>query len=197
VAEMYKRISEEKKLLSDEKSTTKRKLDSLVQYIEQRKIKHQILLSTMRGPSSPATADDGDGDCDDEDEDLSSFRISEHRIRVAQEKLELQETGDRLDERVQKLETEIRAMENTLHVLNANNNCYKSGMSSVNPASQFTSDPVIRQKLVNLCIFVVGEEYKEKVALEETYEKLNSMWLQKKKTLENLENEIQVSTKYL
>ncbi|XP_026819655.1 coiled-coil domain-containing protein 39-like [Rhopalosiphum maidis] len=170
LAEMYKRISEEKKLLSDEKSTMKRKLDSLVQYIEQRKTKHQILLSTMRGPSSPATADDGDGDCDDEDEDLSSFRISEHRIRVAQEKLELQETGDRLDERVQKLETEIRAMENTLHVLNANNNCYKSGMSSVNPAS---------------------EEYKEKVALEETYEKLNSMWLQKKKTLENLENEIQ------
>lgn len=43
-------------------------------------------------------------------------------------------------------------------------------------------------------MFVVGEEYKEKIALEETYEKLNSMWLQKKKTLENLENEIRVST---
>ncbi|XP_025198104.1 LOW QUALITY PROTEIN: coiled-coil domain-containing protein 39-like [Melanaphis sacchari] len=168
VSEIYKRINEEKKLLSDEKSTIKRKLDSLVQYIEQRKTKHQILLSTMGGAST--TVDDGDGDCDDTDSDLSSFRISEHRIRVAQEKLELQETGDRLDERVQKLETEIRAMENTLRVLNANNNCYKSGMSSVNPAS---------------------EEYKEKIALEETYEKLNSMWLQKKKTLENLENEIQ------
>jgi len=141
---MYKRINEEKKILSDEKSTMKRKLDSLVQYIEQRKAKHQILVSTMGGPSSPATANDDGDDCDGADEDVSSFRISEHRIRVAQEKLELQETGDRLDERVQKLETEIRAMENTLHVLNANNSCYKSGMSSVNPASRFISDPFTR-----------------------------------------------------
>jgi len=144
VAEIYKRINDEKKLLSDEKSTIKRKLDSIVQYIEQRKTKHQMLLSTMGGPSSRATVDgSGDDDCNGADEDLSSFRMSEHRIRVAQEKLELQETGDRLDERVQKLETEIRAMENTLHVLNANNSCYKSGMSSVNPASRFASDLVI------------------------------------------------------
>lgn len=144
MAEIYKRISDEKKLLSDEKSTIKRKLDSIVQYIEQRKSKHQILLSTMGGPSPRPTVDgSGDDDCDGDDEDLSSFRMSEHRIRVAQEKLELQETGDQLDERVQKLETEIRAMENTLHVLNANNSCYKSGMSSVNPASQFASDSVI------------------------------------------------------
>jgi len=143
VAEIYKRISDEKKLLLEEKSTIKRKLDSMVQYIEQRKTKHQILLSTMGGPSSRVTVDgSGDDDCDGADEDLSSFRMSEHRIRVAQEKLELQEIGDRLDERVQKLECEIRAMENTLHVLNANNSCYKSGMSSVNPASWFTLDPI-------------------------------------------------------
>jgi len=143
VAEIYKRISDEKKMLSDEKSTIKRKLDSIVQYIEQRKTKHQILLSTMGGPSSRPTIDGSGGDdCDGDDEDLTSFRMSEHRIRVAQEKLELQETGDRLDERVQKLEMEIRAMENTLHVLNANNSCYKSGMSSVNPASRFISDSI-------------------------------------------------------
>jgi len=43
-------------------------------------------------------------------------------------------------------------------------------------------------------VFILGEEYKEKIVLEETYEKINSMWLQKKKTLENLENEIRVST---
>jgi len=145
LAEIYKQISDDKKSLSDEKSTVKRKLDSLVQYIEQRKTKHQILLSTIGGPSSRETANSGgDEDCDDADEDLALFKMSEHRIRVAREKLELQETGDQLDERVQKLETEIRAMENTLHVLNANNSCYKSGMSSVNPASQFTLDLVTR-----------------------------------------------------
>jgi len=43
-------------------------------------------------------------------------------------------------------------------------------------------------------VFIVGEEYKEKVVLEETYEKLNSTWLEKKKTLEKLNNEIRVSS---
>lgn len=76
----------------------------------------------------------GDGD----DDDQSSFTIGEHKIRLAQEKLELQETGDRLDERVQKLVTEIRAMENTLHALNASNTIYKSSLSSVNPESWST-----------------------------------------------------------
>lgn len=76
------------------------------------------------------TLADGGGGGGDE------FSIGEHRIRLAQEKLELQETGDGLDGRVQKLETEIRAMENTLRVLNAANSCYKASLSSVNPASR-------------------------------------------------------------
>lgn len=134
LAKVNEQINMEKKQLLEEKSLMKRKLDTLVQYIEQRRNKYQILMATM------GTREDGDdASADDDGGDESAFAISKYRIRLTQEKLELQDTGDKLDERVQKLETEIRAMESTLHVLNASNSCYKSSLSSVNPASQFTS----------------------------------------------------------
>lgn len=40
---------------------------------------------------------------------------------------------------------------------------------------------------------VAGDEYKGMIILEETYEKLNSMLMQKKKTLENMETAIRVN----
>lgn len=133
VAAIRERINAEKKIFTDEKSQVKRKLDAVIQNIEQRKNKYQILLATM---GTTADGDDDRSDCNaNEEHDHAAFKISEYKIRMSQEKLELQETGDKLDERVQKLETEIRAMENTLHVLNASNSCYKSSLSSVNPAS--------------------------------------------------------------
>lgn len=125
-------------MLLDEKSSVKRKLDNLIQGIEQRKNKYSIISATL-GSAERSSNRSGDDDGDDDgDEDRTSFKISEHRIRLTREKLELQEMGDKLDERVQKMETEIRAMENTLHVLNASNSCYKSSLSSVNPASRLT-----------------------------------------------------------
>lgn len=133
VMSIYERINFEKKTLSDEKSSVKRKLDALVQYIEQRKNRYEILSVTLGG-----TGDGDDSDDRERDYDRSSFTISQHRIKLTREKLELQDTGDRLDERVQKLETEIRAMENTLHVLNASNDCYKSNLCYVNPQSKFS-----------------------------------------------------------
>lgn len=49
---------------------------------------------------------------------------------------------------------------------------------------------------MSLCLgCFAGEEYKDKVALEEEYEKLSSMLLQKKKTLKNVQNEIHVSVR--
>lgn len=132
LAKVNEQINAEKKKLLEEKSSMKRKLDTLVQYIEQRRNKYQILMATM---GSEVESDVTNGNKDD---DESSFVISKHRIKMTQEKLELQETGDKLDERVQKLEIEIRAMESTLHVLNTSNNCYKSSLSSVNPASGST-----------------------------------------------------------
>jgi len=132
VANNYERINAEKKLLLEEKSSLKRKLNAVCQYIEQRRNKYQILSATLGGNKKQC---DGGGGDDDDDDNKLTVTISEHRIRMAQERLELQDTGDRLDERVQKLEAEVRVMENTLHVMNASNSCYKSGLSSVDPAS--------------------------------------------------------------
>ncbi|XP_025423908.1 coiled-coil domain-containing protein 39-like isoform X2 [Sipha flava] len=162
LASFYEQMKAEKKILLEEMSSAKRNLDALVQHIEQRRNKYQILLTSV------GMTDDDKDDCE-YDDDQSFFTISEHRIRVLQEKLELQDIGDTLDESVQNLESEIRAMENTLHVMSASNSCYKANLSSVNPAS---------------------DEYKEKIVLEETIEELNGLWLQKKKTVENTKNKI-------
>lgn len=42
-------------------------------------------------------------------------------------------------------------------------------------------------------ICVAGEVYKDKIRLEEMYNNLNSEWLQKKKLLKDMQNEIRVS----
>lgn len=189
VAAIYDRMNAEKKLLMEEKSAVRRKLDATMQKIEQRQSKYQILLATLTYNGEGF----GNGDGYDDDQ---SFALSEHRIRVAREKLELQDMGDQLDERVQKLENEIRAMENTLHVLNATNICYKSNLSSINPESQYKKSltrRLINYEVLMLCLCVAGDEFKDKIFLDEEYEKYNSMWFQKKKLVKKIDDEIQVS----
>lgn len=155
VANNYERISAEKKLLLEQRSSIRRKLNGLNQYIEQRRNRYQLLSATLSGGGNAGDGNadaggKGDGD-DGDDRNTLSVTISEHRIRMARERLELQDTGDRLDERVQKLETEVRAMENTLRLMNASNSCYKSGLSSVDPASQSDESNRVRVSF-NVCL---------------------------------------------
>ncbi|XP_050529073.1 coiled-coil domain-containing protein 39-like isoform X2 [Daktulosphaira vitifoliae] len=116
VTAILERLNGEKKILMDDKSLNKRQLDFVIQKINQKQNKYDILLASI-GTNS------------------HSFTISEYHIRISQEKLELQEIGDDLDNRVQKLENEVRAMENTLHVLNTTNRCYKTSLSYMDPES--------------------------------------------------------------
>lgn len=132
MAAFNEQMNTEKKILLEEMSSAKRRLDALVQHIEQRRNKYQILLATVK------MTDNEKDECQ-YDDDQSFFTINEHRIRVLQEKLELQEVGDKLDNSVQNLESEMRAMTNTLHVMSTTNSCYKANLSSVNPASQLTN----------------------------------------------------------
>ena len=46
-------------------------------------------------------------------------------IKAAQEKESLQREGDDLDAKIKKAEKEIRALENTLRLLNARNETYR------------------------------------------------------------------------
>ncbi|XP_049631867.1 coiled-coil domain-containing protein 39 [Suncus etruscus] len=56
-------------------------------------------------------------------------------IKAAQEKEELQREGDSLDAKISKAEKEIKALENTLQVMNSCNYKYKKSFQKVTPAS--------------------------------------------------------------
>lgn len=56
---------------------------------------------------------------------------------MAQERHELQEIGDDLDMKISKAENEIPAMENTLRVISAGNECYKKNLDSIDNNSKF------------------------------------------------------------
>ncbi|XP_065679136.1 coiled-coil domain-containing protein 39 isoform X2 [Hydra vulgaris] len=69
-------------------------------------------------------------------------------IKAAQEKEELQKTGDELDAKVRKAEKEIRALENTLQLINNRNESFRQCFSTIKETSM---------------------EYEEKLALEEQH----------------------------
>ena len=57
-------------------------------------------------------------------------------IKAAQEKEELQREGDELDAKIKKAEKELRALENTLEVVNSNNETHKMSYSKAGDQSE-------------------------------------------------------------
>jgi predicted nucleic acid-binding Zn-ribbon protein len=57
-------------------------------------------------------------------------------IKAAQEKEELQREGDTLNEKIKKAEKELRALENTLKVVNSKNDTIKKSYSKVGDESK-------------------------------------------------------------
>lgn len=58
--------------------------------------------------------------------------------QAAQDKEELQREGDELDARIRKAEREIRALENTLKLMNSRNETYRKSFNKVTDTSEFS-----------------------------------------------------------
>ncbi len=79
-------------------------------------------------------------------------------IKAAQEKEELQREGDELDAKIKKAERELRALENTLEVVNSNNETYKQSYSKAGDQSE----NVIQKEELEQQLRSLSDTYKHK-----------------------------------
>lgn len=91
------------------------------------------------------------------------------KIQNAQEKYLLQEQGDELDRTIRKCEQEIESMENTLRVVNACNDKYKSSLA---PVSDNGPEKAEQTKLDEEMYNVLEKKKQIKAQLEEKHEDL-------------------------
>lgn len=103
-------------------------------------------------------------------------------IKAAQEKEELQRTGDELDAKIRKAEKEIRALENTLRLMNGRNETYRKSFNKVGDAS----DEMEVQRQLEEQLRAVMDKYKYKRRqIRELQEDMQMMT----RTMENLDRD--------
>lgn len=140
------------KAADEERSTINIELHQRNEKIEKLKKRYEIFTVSMKSA--------------DDEERSAAYYV----IKAAQAKEELQRTGDNLDAKIRKAEKEIRALENTLRLLNNRNDTYKKNFSVVTETS---------------------EEYEKKSQLEEQLRSVMDTYKYKRRQIRELQEDLQ------
>lgn len=183
-------LSAKRKTLQEERSELKRSVEHLNSKILQVQKRFEIAMDLL-------------GTNSDYDESATTS-ITQCKIKIAQEKNELQEKGDNLDAKIRKSEKEILAMENTLRLINCTNRSYKLNLCSVDEDSPemaekhqlennyLTSTRQLKKQQNTLK--TVNESIKELenslVSTVDMEEKLQNEWKAKDKEARDLDKEL-------
>ncbi|KAL0966765.1 hypothetical protein UPYG_G00299870 [Umbra pygmaea] len=127
--------------------------------VDKMRKRYEIMTVSMAGPEG-------------EEDKSQAYYV----IKAAQEKEELQRQGDDLDAKIRKTEKEIRALENTLHVVNSRNTTYRQSFNKVTESS---------------------DVYQEKLRLEEQKRAVEEKYKHKRRLVRELQEDIQSMTNTL
>ncbi|XP_041482554.1 coiled-coil domain-containing protein 39-like [Lytechinus variegatus] len=137
----------------EERGTVSSELHDRIAKIDKLRKRYEILMVTMAPPEG--------------EEDRSQ---AYYVIRAAQEKEALQRKGDELDARIRKAEKEIKALENTLRLMNGRNEQYRKSFNRVTETS---------------------EEFEEKQRLEEQLRAAMDKYKYKRRQIRELQDDLQ------
>ncbi|KAJ7376952.1 Coiled-coil domain-containing protein 39, partial [Desmophyllum pertusum] len=129
---------------------------------ERQTVRYEILMISMAPPEG-------------EEERSQAYYV----IKAAQEKEELQREGDELDAKIRKAEKEIRALENTLRLMNGRNETYRKSFNKVDEMSEEFDE---KQRMEDQMRAVMDKYKYKRRQIRELQEDLGSM----QSTLDNL-----------
>ncbi|RMX41965.1 hypothetical protein pdam_00001295 [Pocillopora damicornis] len=146
----------------EERQTVSSELHERISKIDKLRKRYEILMISMAPPEG-------------EEERSQAYYV----IKAAQEKEELQREGDELDAKIRKAEKEIRALENTLRLMNGRNETYRKSFNKVDEMSEEYDE---KQRLEDQMRAVMDKYKYKRRQIRELQEDLGSM----EGTLENL-----------
>ncbi|XP_039256465.2 coiled-coil domain-containing protein 39-like [Styela clava] len=146
-------IFSQTKAAEEERKTINAELHQRLAKIDKLRKRYEILMVSMAPP---------------EGEEVKSQAY--YVIKAAQDKEELQRKGDEVDAKIRKAEKEIRALENTLRLLNSRNETYRKSFNKVTETS---------------------EEYETKAQLDEKLRALMDKYKYKRRQIRELQEDLQ------